>query len=132
LLATPDVSSALVSTKKLDKILKTKYDLTVLNDDLVKLANYQHLDRNGRKIVLSLKSMKTLIYKHPKDLDIFSIHRRICPVQPNPNFYQRTNCYGINNDSIFSLYDRIIQLTTSLNKDCYVTILSPNITFFNS
>lgn len=67
------------------------------------------------------RELAKIVYAHSDDLNLLNFNDKIiCPVQPDPTKYQRTECRAITNVGKKEALIRILELTTSIDPN-YVT-----------
>ena len=95
-------------TAKLDAENMNRYDFTVK-----KLQPIEFPSREGIGLSMDHRSLKKVVYSHSTELGIDSPANRIsCPVQTDPNKFQRTDCWAITDKTIREAAVKILQFTT--------------------
>ena len=106
LLATPP-------TAELDKKVKTKY--TYSNSSI---KPFSYLLKEGKLLTIKNKELEKILYVHSDDLDLLNFADRVvCPVQPDPSKFQRSECRAVTNSGKEEALIRMLELTTSSNPD---------------
>ena len=101
---------ALTPTAKLDKLVMSQYDFTN-----VALSPIKDRDRDGRQLTLQNKTLKKIGYYYQIDLGLFSLGDKVpCPIQNDPNKFQRTDCWAVTDRTVAEVVERILELTTDL------------------
>jgi hypothetical protein len=96
-------------TKQLTKESLKKNDSVTEN-----IQPYEFYDWEGKKRVIKSKELKNAAFSHgleagtsgPKDLVE-------CPIQPDPNKFQRENCSKVTDETVQNLSDKIVDVTTA-------------------
>lgn len=72
------------------------------------------------------KSLKKIVYSHSTDIGIYNLANRIeCPVQSDPNKFQRTDCFAITDQSVRDVIIKVFELTTISDPNRFITLKMP-------
>lgn len=67
----------------------------------------------GIKLSMDPRSLRKAVYGHPKELGLSDLGSRIpCPLQDDPNFFQRRNCWAVTDTNIRDAVVKIFEFTT--------------------
>jgi len=95
-------------TAKLDQQNQKKFDFTT-----GPIPKFKYKDRDGREISMANKPLKKIAYSHATDLNMYNLANRIeCPIQLDPNKFQRTNCWAMTDRSVRDVIVKVFELTT--------------------
>jgi hypothetical protein len=95
-------------TGQLDAKNLAKFDLTNR-----KLQPIVFPSREGIPLSMDARSLRKAVYSHPMELGLPDLGSRIlCPIQDDPNFFQRTDCWAITDVNIREAIVKIFELTT--------------------
>jgi hypothetical protein len=108
-------------TGNLDIENKKKFDFTTFP-----MPGLKYQDRDGRDLRMTNQELKKITYCHKTELGISNLLDRIeCPVQPDPNKFQRKDCWAVTNKSRLDVIVKVFELTTEYNPERYVTLEMP-------
>lgn len=100
---------ATTPTAKLDKPVKNKYNYSTYD-----LQPFKFYSKEGKLLTLKNWELEKIVYAHSDDLDLLNFTDKIaCPVQFDPNKYQRTECRAITDVAKKDALIRILELTTT-------------------
>lgn len=78
-----------------------------------KLQSIRFPSREGIQLSMDPRSIRKVVYSHSTELGLSDLGSRIpCPIQDNPNFFQRTNCWAITDANIREAVVKIFEFTT--------------------
>jgi len=95
-------------TGKLDSPNLANFDFTNR-----KLQPMRFPSREGIQLSMDHRSLRKAVYSHPTELGLSDLGSRIaCPVQGDPNKFQRLNCWAITDVNIREAVIKIFEFTT--------------------
>jgi hypothetical protein len=98
-------------TGKLDSQNLEKFDFTQR-----KLQPMRFPSREGIQLAMDQRSLRKTVYSHPTELGLSDLGSRIaCPVQGDPNKFQRQDCWAITDTNIREAVIKIFEYTTFTN-----------------
>lgn len=98
-------------TGKLDAENLEKFDLTTK-----KLQPMKFPSREGIELSMDHRSLRKVVYSHPNELGLSDLGNRIpCPLQVDPNKFQRQDCWAITDTNIREAVIKIFEHTTFTN-----------------
>ena len=107
-------------TAKLDKPVKTQNTFSTKD-----LQPFKYYSKEGIELTIKNRELEKLVYAHSEDLGLLNLADKImCPVQPDPNKYQRTECRAVTDASKKEALIRVLELTTSADPN-YITRKMP-------
>lgn len=100
-------------TAKLDKGVKSQH-----NYSNSPITPFSYLSKEGKSLTIKNKELEKIVYAHSDDLDRLNFADRIeCPLQTDPNKFQRSECRAVTDASKNEALKRILELTTSTSSD---------------
>lgn len=120
MLATPPQKRKLVAmamqiqpTAKLDKPVQSQH--TYSNSAIEPFSYYS---KEGKILTIKNKEVEKIVYAHSDDLNLSNFADRVvCPIQTDPNKFQRLECRAVTDSGKKEALVRILELTTSTNPD---------------
>jgi len=98
-------------TGKLDFENLEKFDLTTR-----KLQPMKFPSREGIQLSMDQRSLRKIVYSHPNELGLSDLGNRIpCPLQVDPNKFQRKDCWAITDTNIREAIIKVFEHTTFPN-----------------
>lgn len=95
-------------TAQLDAENLAKFDLTNRKLQVIIFPS-----REGIQFSMDPRSLRKVVYSHSTELGLSDLGSRIpCPIQDDPNFFQRTNCWAITDANIREAVVKIFEFTT--------------------
>lgn len=95
-------------TEKLDSQNLANFDFTNK-----KLQPMRFPSRDGIQLYMGHRSLRKAVYSHPTELGLSDLGSRIaCPVQGDPNKFQRLDCWAITDVNIREAVIKIFEFTT--------------------
>lgn len=96
-------------TKKLTKESLKENDSVTEN-----IQPYEFSDWEGKKRVIKSKELKNATFSHGFEAGTSGPENLVeCPIQPDPNKFQRENCSKVTNETVQNLSDKIVDVTTA-------------------
>ena len=90
-----------------------KYDFTTK-----KVQPFKYSSREGLTLSADHRSLRKIIYSHPKELGLTDLISRIpCPIQSDPNKFQRLDCWAITDNSMKEAAIKLFEFTTFQNSN---------------
>ncbi len=103
-------------TAKLDKAVKDKFNFSTYD-----LQPFKYYSKEGIELTIKNKELEKIVYSHSDDINLPNFADKImCPVQPDPSKFQRTECRAITDMAKKEALVTILDLTTTVNPD-YIT-----------
>lgn len=107
-------------TGKLDQQNLEMYDFTIK-----KVQPFQYFSREGILLSGDHRSVRKLIYSHAPELGLSDLMNRIpCPVQLDPDKFQRVDCWAITDGNMKDALIKVFEQTTSMDPNI-VTVEMP-------
>ena len=98
-------------TAKLDKDNLNKYDLTSKP-----MLFFDYPTREEIRLSMDHRVLRKIVYSHPHELGLTDLESRIaCPIQPDPNKFQRVDCWAITDRNIRETIGILVEATTTAN-----------------
>ena len=98
-------------TGKLDSENIEKFDFTQR-----KLKPMKFPSREGIQLSMDQRSLRKIVYSHPNELGLSDLDNRIpCPLQVDPNKFQRQDCWAITDTNIREAVIKVFEHTTFTN-----------------
>ena len=81
-----------------------------------KAQPFQYYSREGILLSGDYRSVRKLIYSHAPKLDLTDLMSRIpCPIQSDPNKFQRVDCWAMLDANLKEVLVKIFERTTSVD-----------------
>ena len=102
---------ATTPTAELDKPNLKKYDLTTQT-----IQPFQYRSREGITLSADHRSLRKIIYGHAPELGLSDLINRIpCPIQSDPGYFQRTDCWAITDRNMKDALVKVFEYTTFMD-----------------